>query len=55
MALGTKFYYETIIQQARIQFFDDTTLINEWVADDNGGEPKITVPTSPGAIVYMAE
>jgi len=55
MALGTKSYYETIIQQARIQFFDDTTLINEWVADDNGGVPRITVPISPGATVYRAE
>jgi hypothetical protein len=55
MTLGTKSYYETIIQQARIQFFDDTVLVNEWIADDNGGIPRITVPISPGAIVYRTE
>jgi hypothetical protein len=55
MTLGTKSYYETIIQQARIQFFDDAILINEWIADDNGGIPRITVPTSPGNVVYRTQ
>jgi hypothetical protein len=54
MALGSKYYYETIIQQARIQFFDDAILLNEWVAH-NGDEPTISVPLSPGAVIYRTE
>lgn len=55
MTLGTKSYYETIIQQARIQFFDDVTLINEWVANKDNEYPEISVPTSPGNVVYRTE
>lgn len=50
--LGTKFIYETIVQQARIQFFDDFTLINEWIVNKDSGEPQISVPISPGNTVY---
>ena len=54
MVLGTKSYYETIVQRARIQFFDDEILISEWVVN-NGGEPKLSVPTTPGITVSRTE
>lgn len=49
---GIKSYYETIIQQARIQFFSNGTLTNEWIANKDSGIPEISVPLSPGTTIY---
>ena len=49
--IGSKFYYETIINQARIQFFDDDTMISEWIAH-NGDNPVIEVAGVSGATLY---
>jgi hypothetical protein len=50
MAIGTKFYYETIIQQARIQFYLDDTLTSEWIVQD-GDNPILSVPPSSGITI----
>lgn len=48
MALSTKFFYELAENRARIQFYSDDVLTNEWVATNGHETSQITVPTSPG-------
>lgn len=50
MALSTKFFYELTECRARIQFYSDGILTNEWVVCDLGpsSHSEMVVPTSSG-------
>ena len=55
MALSTKFFYELAENKARIQFYSDDVLINEWVATNGHETSQISVPTSPGNTIPRIE
>jgi len=51
MTISTKFFYELAENKARIQFYSDDVLINEWVATNGHESSQISVPTSPSNTV----